>query len=1191
MKRLLLTSAAALAALVGIHSASAATPTFDFPVYTNKPAGKQLAGQHVAASNPAMKPADAQRAFAVPKGFEVRLFASEPMVVNPVAMTWDDRGRLWVLELYEYPLGTKPGEKGRDRIKILEDTDGDGVADKVTVFADGMSLATGLQLGNGGVYVAEAPNLWFLQDTDGDGKADKKTAVLTGFGLEDRHELLNGLTWGPDGQLYMTHGVFTRSNAKDPNDRNAVPVVLTAGVARFDTRTKRFEVFAEGTSNPWGVDFDAKGNAFVSACVIDHLFHLAPGGIYTRQGGQAPYLYGYGDLKSIVDHRHHMAAYAGIDIYQGNQWPEEWKGAALHGNIHQNAINIDRLTPKGSSFLASKWNDSGDFLTTKDGWFMPVSTQTGPDGAVWLMDWYDKYPCYQNANADPDGVDREHGRIWRVVWTGDKPGSPVASRPSKDMDLGKLSSAELVKMLEHPNSWQRRSAQRLLNERRDNTVQGQLQNLFATGKSLDSRLAAFWTMQSSGQLADTILEKATTDQDPAVRMWAARFLGEQRVVSEDRMSWLEALARDPDPTVRSAVASASRQFVSGQLTVNAPLPGGGLPHDTGAILAALVQSSKAGDDATVSFLTWMAAEPIVVAEPARTLQWFSENGQANMPFAGTLLAKTLRRLCDLRDGSKLDLALDFLGTLTDADAPLAVRALDGLIDGQRGKAITPTKPTEPTLKKLLASANKDVVSRAQQLGSLWGDANALKAGLARITDASAPEADRIAAVRTSARVKTEDTRRALLGLLAAPGSDTLKVEAVRALQQVGEDDTARQLLEKWNSSTPAVRAAVAEFCTSRSNWKWPFFTAVERGDVKRGDIPPTVVRTLATSGSEKERAKAEQVFGKVRATSAEKLKLIDAKRKVVGTGPIDLAKGHEVARRTCFVCHKMYDEGAEIGPDLTGVGRSSLDALLHNVINPNEIIGAGYENVEIETKDDRFFSGRMVENNASIVKLIQAGPAESIVAKSDIKTLKVSENSVMPEGLEAMPDEDFRNMIWFILSHPKDGKPLDDQRRKELMGGSGGTASVPLPARDGESIALWAPEWQVNAPDFEGSPAKLPEFAGRQNVLMTHPFDGETPAALVRVLMLPRDVRATLRFSVAAHEKGDWELRVKSDGELLHKQTVKNDGPRWQDVALDLSALAGRRVVLRLENAANNWSFEFAYWSNLRIDTAEVASK
>ena len=221
----------------------------------------------------------------LPEGFEVRIFAGEPQVVNPVAMTWDERGRLWVVELYEYPLGAPAGTKPRDHIKILEDTDNDGRADKVTVFADGLNLATGILMGYGGVYVGQAPHLYFMEDTNGDDVADKKTIVKTGFGLEDRHELLNGFTWGPDGWLYMTHGVFTHSKVKDPNDPDDDGVTLTAAVARFHPRTKKFEIFADGTSNPWGVDFDRAGNAFVSACVIDHLFHMAPGGIYQRQAG------------------------------------------------------------------------------------------------------------------------------------------------------------------------------------------------------------------------------------------------------------------------------------------------------------------------------------------------------------------------------------------------------------------------------------------------------------------------------------------------------------------------------------------------------------------------------------------------------------------------------------------------------------------------------------------------------------------------------------------------------------------------------------------------------------------------------------------------------------------------------------------------------------------------------------------
>lgn len=1163
-------------------------PQFGFPIYTNAPPGRQVGGQHAPATSPPMAPADAERAFVVPPGFEVRLFASEPEIANPVAMTWDERGRLWVLEFYEYPLGAPPGQIGRDRVKILEDTHGDGRADKVTVFADGLNLATGLLVGSGGAYVGEAPNLWFMEDTDGNDVADRKTAVLTGFGLEDRHELLNGFAWGPDGQLYMTHGVFTHTKAVDPDQPDAAPVVLTAGVARLDPRTRRFEVFAEGTSNPWGVDFDRHGHAFVSACVIDHLFHLAPGGIYQRQAGQPPFPSAYGDLPSIVDHRHHMAAYAGICIYQGDQWPAAWQGATLHGNIHQHALNVDRLTPRGASFLASKWNESGDFLTTPDGWFMPVSIQTGPDGALWVMDWYDKYPCYQNANADPAGVDRAHGRIWRVVWTGDTPGRPVPSRPQPDLNLAKLTSAELVDLLAHPNVWHRRMAQRLLNDRRDNQVTGRLERLFANGPNLDARLAAFWTQWGSGCLTDEVLARAARDPEPAMRLWAARFLGEARVPDPRTADLLRELASDDAPAVRAAVATACRQFVSAQLTVNAPLPAD-LPRlDTLPILARLIEASRTDSDPTLAFLIWMAAEPAVTAEPARVLEWFRNNGRANLPLAGGLLHKTLRRLCDLREAEALNLAVELLDQLSAADAPLTAHALAGLIEGQRGKILTPTRPTEPVLRKLLASPDAEVVSRAQQLGSLWGDASAVQAGLARINDPAAAESDRLEAIRTARRLRNDETRAALLILVNGQATDRLRVEAVRALSEIGGDDTARRLLARWDAYTPSVRAAVAELCATRGAWKWPLYGAIERGDLQRGDIPPTVIRALATARNDREREKATELFGRVDATDAEKLRLIAEKREVVIRGPVDLAAGHRVARQACLTCHRLHGEGADVGPDLTGVGRSSLDALLRHVIHPNEIIGQGYEQVEVETRDGLVYSGRMTENTATHVKLVMAGPSEVIVDKSDLQSLHVSEQSAMPEGLEQMPGEDFRNLIWFILAPPADGLPLTEERRRELIGlaDDEGAASL-LPQRDGESLALWAPGWQVDCPDFEGAPAKLPEFAGRRNVLLTHPYDESRPAALVRSLGLPRDRRATLRVAVAAHERGDWELRVRADGELLHRQTVHREGPRWQEVTVDLSPLAGRRVVLRLENAANNWAWEFGYWSDLRLEETE----
>jgi putative membrane-bound dehydrogenase-like protein len=1185
MKPIKFATLAVLACGLPVHAQVPINPRFGFPVYTNQPAGKQLSGQHAPATTPALSPADAQKKFTVPTGFQVRLFASEPEVVNPVAMSWDDRGRLWVLELYEYPMGVAQGQKGRDRIKILEDTDNDGRADKVTVFADGMSLATGLLVGNGGVFVGQAPNLYWMEDTNGDDIADKKTVVLTGFGLEDRHELLNGFTWGPDGQLYMTHGVFTHTKAIDPS-QPADPVVVTAGVARLNPQTRRFEVFAEGTSNPWGVDFDTEGNAFVSACVIDHLFHLAPGGIYVRQAGQPPNPYAYDLLPSIVDHKHHMAAYAGVQVYHGNQFPADYYGTILMGNIHDNAIHQDRLARKGSSFVASFGQD---FVRANDGWFMPVSTQVGPDGAVWIMDWYDRYPCYQNANADPAGVDRERGRIWRVVHVGDNPTRAVPPRPSADMNLGRLSNSELVALLAHPNSWQRRTAQRLLQGRPSADTKPALIELMGSGATPEARLAALWTLFSSGLITDPILDIAANASDRGLRVWAARFTGERHETSEATKSRLEKLATDADPAVRSAVATAIRQFHSSTLTIDTPPHANSQKANLGNTLARLIESSKDASDPVIPFMIWQAAEPLTIPGVDYALGYLADSGQKNMPLSGHLAARVFRRICDARDPNLLDKTVRFFMELPAEFDPFAAAAIQGMLEGLRGKAIAPSVPTEPLIKKLLASSNRDLAARAQRLGALWGDASALRALLSRIQDGTISESERITAIRSARQSKTEDTRNALYQVVTSVAPDTVKIEAIRALSEVNADDTGDRLLVEWDKSSPAIRQALAELMTTRSRWTGAFLAAVQKGSIKRGDIPPNVVRNLGTHKNDYVRNEAIRTFGRFNSTPAEKLSLIRAKRQIVINGPVDLEQGRLIAAKSCFICHKLHGEGADIGPDLTGVGRSSLDALLHNVISPNEIIGQGYENVEVETRDGRTLSGRMVENTDVRVKLLLPGPIEEVVGKSDVKSVRVTENSAMPEGLENMPDQDFRNLIWYILAPPQDGKPLTPKRRQELIQAGGDQASAETAKPDGESVALWNPEWRVLCPPFEGAPAKFPEFAGRRNVLMTHPFDRERGATLERTLTLPAGANAVLSVWVAAHEQGDWDLRVRVGDRLLHRQSIDHNGPRWKQVQVDLSSLAGSTSTIRLENFATDWSWEFAYWADLQIRNLTVA--
>ncbi len=981
--------------------------------------GRQLTGQFAPADSLPLSPAEAQKRFVLPEGFEARLFAAEPDIINPVAMTWDERGRLWVVELYEYPLGAAPGTKPRDRIKILEDTKGDGHADKITVFADGLNLATGIQLGYGGVFVGQAPDLLFLEDTNHDGVADKRTVLMTGFGLEDRHELLNGFTWGPDGWLYMTHGVFNHSKVKIP-EASTPGVEVSAAVARYQPRTKQFEVFADGTSNPWGVDFDRCGNAFVSACVIDHLFHIAPGGIYVRQGGTPANPYSYELLPSIVNHKHFMAAYAGIQVYQGSQFPSEWQGEVLFGNIHQNAINHDHLTPNGSSFKAAA---EKDFLTTSDGWFRPVSEQVGPDGALWIADWYDKYPCYQNAKADPAGVDRERGRIWRVVYTGKHPGAKVPSRPHVKMDLSGLNSVQLVSMLSNSNIWQRRMAQRLLSERREPTSALPLKALLAGGHTLEARLSALWTLHSSGLLDDQVLKGFSTDKEPAIRAWVARLAGERRVASADMMNMLQNLAGDSDPSVRLAVATAAREFASGSLTVDTPVPASLDGVETGRILAALVKSSADAKDPLIPFMIWQAAEPKIAQDPKPAFRWLSENGPGTMPLSGQLARKTMRRICDAQDPQKLADAMEFVAGIADKDAALTIAALDGLLEGQQGKALIPAIDTEPLLAKLMNSGQSELADRANRLGTLWGNSSAIQDSINQANDPKAGVESRVKAIQAVRKLKSPAAREAMLKLLSQKNPEPITLEAIRALGEIGGGAVADKLVQHWNQFTPNERRAVAETLASRRRWMLTLLSAIESKTIFPNEIPATVIRSFSETSDAAIRQRAANAIGRVRPADADKLKIIAVKKQMILSSPADVRAGHDIARKTCFICHKLYGEGADVGPDLTGVGRSTLDALLANVIDPNQVVGKGYENVEVETKDGRSLSGRMVENTDTRVRLISAGPKEDVIAKSDIASLRVSQMSVMPEGLEQMPDADFRNLIMYILNPPQDKKP------------------------------------------------------------------------------------------------------------------------------------------------------------------------
>ena len=435
--------------------------------------------RHDKPPGPPLSPEEAVAKMVVPDGFSVEIVAAEPQIANPVAMFIDEKGRYWVTESFEYPR-REPGP-GRDTVKVLEDTNGDGACDKVTVFADGLNIPSGVAVGYGGVWVANSPDILFMQDTDGDLIADKTEVVVTGFGRTDTHELPNSLTWGPDGWLYGLNGVFNHSHVKyseaNPNyDPDHPGWQFTCAMFRIHPRTREFQVFAEGTSNPWGIAINDEGDFFISACVIDHLWHIVETGYYIRQGG--PYPPHTWPIESIVEHKHQKAAYCGITWFDSDAYPQEYRKTLYMGNIHGGCINADVLERNGSTyrgaahpgFPAPKGAFDGpdhdavrraarrqpaadpvadadrlaDFLSANDAWFMPVVQKTGPDGCLYILDWYDRYHCYQDANADPEGIERAKGRLYRVRYRDNPHAQPF--------DLAQKTDDELIELLSDSTS-------------------------------------------------------------------------------------------------------------------------------------------------------------------------------------------------------------------------------------------------------------------------------------------------------------------------------------------------------------------------------------------------------------------------------------------------------------------------------------------------------------------------------------------------------------------------------------------------------------------------------------------------------------------------------------------------------------------------------------------------------------------
>jgi putative membrane-bound dehydrogenase-like protein len=947
-----------------------------------------------------LPPERAPAAMTVPEGFTVKLFAGEPDVKQPIAMCLDDRGRLWVAEAYSYPV-RRPEGQGKDRIVIFEDTDGDGHFDKRTVFMEGLNLVSGLEVGFGGVWIGAAPYFLFVPVNEGEDRpAGPPKVLLDGWGYEDTHETLNTFTWGPDGWLYGCHGVFTHSRVGKPGTPDARRVPLNAAVWRYHPTRHVFEVFAHGTSNPWGLDFDDHGQAFCEACVIPHLFHVIQGARYYRQAGEHFNPYTYADIPTIADHLHWAGrdqwvsanrsgsyggghAHCGLMAYLGGAWPAEYHGKLFMGNIHGHRLNLDVPRPRGSGFVASH---GPDFLLANDAWARFINMHYGPDGNVYLIDWFDKQACH---TGNPDAWDRSNGRIYKVCYRGTKPALP---------DLRKLSEKELVEHQLNPNDWYVRHARRILQERAaagrlSAGTHDALAKIAFEHADETRRLRGLWALHVTGGLNEERLERAWADKGPYARAWTIQLALEAKECPESlRLLLVERALRDASPVVRLYLASALQRL---QL------------DDRWSLAQALVRHAEDADDHNLPLMVWYGVEPLADRDAGRAL---SLAVQAKLPM---ILPFMVRRIASSPTPETVTLLVD---ALRREEIPARRKAfLLAMNEAWKGRRhVDMPDSWALAFEKLARSSDAEVKAQAFALAVTFGDSNAFVSLRHTLRSAQKDIAERKNALAALLGARDRELAPVLQQLVA---DAALRGAALRGLAAYDDPRTPGVLLAAYPSLSSEEKRDALNTLASRAAYGKALLEAVADGRVPAKEVSAELVRQLRNLHDKDLDRRLGEVWGVVRATPADRVRMMEHYRRMLtapGRLPPDRCLGRAVFVKVCAQCHTLFGSGGQVGPDITGSNRASLDYLLENILDPSAVIPKEYAATVLDLKSGRTVTGIVRGETPAALTVVTANETLT-VPRDEIETRTPSNTSMMPDDLlKPLGDDEVRGLIAYL---------------------------------------------------------------------------------------------------------------------------------------------------------------------------------
>ena len=942
-----------------------------------------------------LTPEEAVSSMTLSDGFKANVWAAEPMMTQPMAFCWDDRGRLWIAENKDYESrGEGFSNSGKSRILILEDTDQDGKADSRKVFLEGIAFPAAIAVGFDGLFLGAPPNLMFVPDRNKDDKADMNDIEirLTGWGIRDRHETLNSLHWGPDGWLYGCQGFATPSKIKlakgkgriykhnDPFPKDIFEgegVDINGGVWRYHPVKDKFEVVAHGFSNPWGIDYDAKGQMFISACVIPHLWHVIPGGLYHRQGGQHYNPYAYNDIKTIADHRH-RSAHGGLRVYLSDAFPDSQYGRLFMANIHEHAVLSDVVERKGSGFTA---HHGEDFAMANNAQWVGFSMEVGPDGALYVLDWHDADIC------GADVLNQETGRIFRI-----SPEKSLAENfDGRYGDLTKLTDAQLIELQSRKSNWHASRARVILHGRAaagtlQKDTHERLRSLFEKSTDGDLRLRAMWSLHVTAGFNESQLVKALSDKDEYVRAWAIQLICEDQSPSAAAMQEFNRMAvKDPSAVVRLYLASALQRIDS---------------DERWSIAQALMAHAEDAQDHNLPKIIWYGVEPLVAKNAERALALSSES---KIPMITRYIA---RRSVD---ANAIETLVDYLGKKVESPATL----LEGMLDGLEGrKDIVTPKNWESLYGRLRASRDNKVKQLALSIAQQFGDTEAAQQFLATVRDNGVPIEQRVNALNALARKQRVELLNQLPSLYSDPN---LRIDAIRATAEYDEEQLGKMLIEKYPEFNAAEKLETVQALASRPNYGWMLTGALRNDVIPKSDVPVYVARQLLRvvgSGFLEVWGAPLDELSNDQTASYKKYRALLTSEAI---GSADAVKGRIIFNRTCAPCHKMYNEGGTLGPDITGSNRANIDYLLSNVLNPSGEIQDDYRMVVVTSNDGRTYVGNVVSENERQVTLRVVGQDAIVINKSDIQSRETTDTSMMPQGLfDALSDAEVLDLVAYL---------------------------------------------------------------------------------------------------------------------------------------------------------------------------------